>query len=190
MGGQEPTAKIAFGYIPIQNGFGSYVFLLDMRAYEGTSRNYRDATSQLTENGVQYSIENLGDIEAERPWVEAAEGPGIGESFVIEGCGSGNMHLLIMNGFLSAAKPYLYFQNGRVKTIKVEGLTSGIAGVCEVLDTPHPQTVDVSFIQMDEPLRITILDVYPGTKYQDTCLHYLITWDGEVIPFEDSANQN
>ncbi len=60
MGGQEPAAKIAFGYIPIQNGFGSYVFLLDMRAYEGTSRNYRDATSQLTENGCQGRFQFAG----------------------------------------------------------------------------------------------------------------------------------
>ena len=91
-----------------------------------------------------------------------------------------------MNGYISYEKPYLYKQNNRIKKIKVKGIKSGKEKILDVLDTPHLQTVDISFITKAEDIRVEIADVYKGTKYDDTCLHYCITYDDEVIPYENS----
>ena len=93
---------------------------------------------------------------------------------------------MIMNGYISYDKPYLYKQNGRVKKIKVTGVKSRKSKILDILDTPHPQTVDISFLVASEDVRIEIADIYKGSKYEDTCLHYCITYDDEVIPYENS----
>ena len=150
---------------------------------ESTARGYKDASSTLVEGKTVYAIDNLCKT--------AAAGYGIGESFVIEN--SWNKYypyLLIMNGYISYKKPYLYKQNGRIKEIKVTGLKSGNEQIVTVLDTPHPQTVDISFIKEAEDIKITIVSVYEGTKYEDTCINYLVTFQDEVIPYENSIGEN
>ena len=64
-------------------------------------------------------------------------------------------------------------------------MQSGISKVLSILDTPHPQTVDISFIP-EQDIKIEIVEVYEGTKYEDTCIHFMITWDKEVIPYKDT----
>ncbi len=151
-------------------------------------RKYKDCSSFLTERNKEYSVANLDNLAVDTPWVEGAPGYGIGEGFTIENSwGRIYTTLLIMNGYISYEKPYLYKQNGRVKKIKVKGLKSGKEKVLDVLDTPHPQTVDISFITEPEDIRVTIEDVYPGTKYEDTCIHYMITYFEQVTPYEDSV---
>lgn len=179
--------KVAIGFVLPEDKRGSHVFLLDIPNYEGTGRVYSDATSELIENGIIYKVGNLDNLESDTPWVEGEKGDGIGESFVIKATSKKVYpYLLIINGFISASRPQLYSQNGRIKKIKVEGLTSGKIGICSVLDTPHPQTVDISIIPNAEDVKITILEVYPGTKYRDTAIHYLITWDEAIIPYESN----
>ena len=148
---------------------------------------YKDCTSFLTEGNRKYTVDNLDNYSESTPWVEGAPGYGIGESFVIENTWHEKLsYLLIMNGYISYDKPYLYKQNGRIKQIKVTGVESGKEKILNVLDTPHPQTVDISFITEPEDIKITIFDVYKGTKYEDTCINYMITWREEIIPYEDS----
>ena len=69
------------------------------------------------------------------------------------------------------------------------GVKSGRSEILEVLDTPHPQTVDISFITEAEDIRVEIADVYSGTKYQDTCLNFCITWNSTIEPVLDCYNQ-
>ncbi len=148
---------------------------------------YKDCTSFLTEGNRKYTVDDLDNYSESTPWVEGAPGYGIGESFVIENTWHEKLsYLLIMNGYISYDKPYLYKQNGRIKQIKVTGVESGKEKILNVLDTPHPQTVDISFITEPEDIKITIFDVYKGTKYEDTCINYMITWREEIIPYEDS----
>ena len=153
-------------------------------------RVYKDASSYLIEKTKSYPVENLNKIAADTPWVENAPGYGIGESFVIENSwGKVYTTLLIMNGYISYEKPYLYKQNGRIKQIKVTGVKSGNSRFIDVLDTPHPQTVDISFITEAEDIKVEIADVYEGTKYEDTCIHYMITYTNEVIPYENEIGE-
>ena len=155
--------------------------------YDQKIRKYKDCSSFLTEKNKEYPVSNLDNLAVDTPWVEGVPGYGIGEGFTIENSwGKLYTTLLIMNGYISYEKPYLYKQNGRIKKIKVKGLKSGKEKILDVLDTPHPQTVDISFITEPEDIRVTIEDVYPGTKYEDTCIHYMIMYFDEVIPYENS----
>ena len=155
--------------------------------YDQKIRKYKDCSSFLTEKNKEYPVSNLDNLAVDTPWVEGVPGYGIGEGFTIENSwGKLYTTLLIMNGYISYEKPYLYKQNGRIKKIKVKGLKSGKEKILDVLDTPHPQTVDISFITEPEDIRVTIEDVYLGTKYEDTCIHYMIMYFDEVIPYENS----
>lgn len=177
--------KYAMGYVPIKDEHNSNIIIQDIRNYEATPRKYKDASSTLVEPGFDFSINNLNNFESGKAWVEGVDGYGIGESFVIEHFNYKYDYLFIINGFISVDNPGLYKKNSRIKTIKVEGVQSNQSVICEVLDTPHPQTVDISKISNIEDLKITILDVYKGEKYQDTAIHYLITWDKEIVPYSD-----
>lgn len=150
---------------------------------------YKDCSSFLKEKNTEYKVTNLDTLAVDTPWVESAEGDGIGEGFtLVNSWGDIYSTLLLMNGYISYEKPYLYKQNNRIKKIKVTGVKSGKSAILDVLDTPHPQTVDISFITEAEDIRVEIADVYKGTKYDDTCLHYCITYNDEVIPYENNIN--
>ncbi|MDD5930378.1 MAG: hypothetical protein PUC37_11305 [Spirochaetales bacterium] len=158
-------------------------------------REYYNCSSYLVERKREYKVENLCNSKVGTPWVEGVPGDGIGEGFTINNSDIDVNHpyenttpyLLIMNGYISYDKPYLYKQNNRIKKIKVTGVKSGKSKILDVLDTPHPQTVDISFITEPEDIRVEIADVYKGTKYDDTCINFCITYKDKVIPYEDSV---
>lgn len=146
---------------------------------------FKDATSCLVENDKEYSLKNLHDRRLETPWIEGVPGDGIGEGFtIVNNHGDITPTLLLINGYISYDKPYLYEQNNRIKKIKVRGLKSGKEKILDVIDTPHPQTVDISFITEIEDIRVEIAEVYKGTKYDDTCLQYCSTFLETVIPYK------
>ena len=150
---------------------------------------YKDCSSFLKEREKEYPVTNLSIKAVDSPWIEAVPGDGIGEGFtLVNSWGYVYSYILLMNGYISYEKPYLYKQNGRVKKLKVTGLKSGKSKILDILDTPHPQTVDISFITEPEDIRVEIADVYKGTKYDDTCIHYMITYEAEVIPYENSID--
>ena len=160
--------------------------------FDCVGRVYKDCSSYLVEGKKEYKVEELSNCNVDTPWVEGVKGDGIGEGFTIDkitisGKKNPFPYLLIMNGYISYEKPYLYKQNNRIKKIKVTGLSSGKSKVLDVLDTPHPQTVDISFITEKEDIRVEIADVYKGSKYDDTCLNFCVTYPVKVIPYEDSV---
>ena len=175
------NSLIIFG---VTDGFDDnpHCFLDDF--WQGTT-TYTNCSSYLTEKDKAYTVENLSKSIMDTPWVEGVPGNGIGEGFTIERAYTD--YLLIVNGYISYKKPYLYKQNGRIKKLKVTGLTSGEERILEVLDTPHPQTIDISFITKNEDIRVEIAEVYEGTKYDDTCIHLCKLYPYEVIPYEDSV---
>ena len=175
------NSLIIFG---VTDGFDDnpHCFLDDF--WQGTT-TYTNCSSYLTEKDKAYSVDNLSRSIMDTPWVEGVPGNGIGEGFTIERAYTD--YLLIVNGYISYKKPYLYKQNGRIKKLKVTGLTSGEERILEVLDTPHPQTIDISFITKNEDIRVEIAEVYEGTKYDDTCIHLCKLYPYEVIPYEDSV---
>ncbi len=183
------TRDLGIQAAAITQGVNSSYMIIEPRWLELSGRTYKEESSHLVEKGgKEYPVTNLCDMDSETPWVEGVPGNGIGESFVLENTwGTVYKTLLIMNGFISYERPFLYKQNGRIKKIRVTGTRSGNEKVLDVLDTPHPQSVDISFITEPEDVRITIEEVYPGTKYDDTCIHFMINSLVEAVPYELSV---
>lgn len=190
--GENEDAIIGLGMLPASKGKKASDFFTRFPS-GGTGEypcfNYENVSSYLIEETKEgkreYKIENLSIMEQDTPWVEGADGWGIGETFTISTKNrSFYKYILLMNGYISASNPKLYDENGRIKKIMVEGVTSGTKKEFTVKDTPHPQTVDISFLPEQEDVKITILDVYKGTKYEDTAIHFIILWRTEVIPYE------
>ena len=151
---------------------------------QNKSYQYVNQSSFLVEGVTKYSVENLAILNSNTPWVEGVDGYGIGEGFTVDFKLKTDKYLLIINGYISFQKPYLYEQNARIKKIKITGLQSNKTAVLDVLDTPHPQSVDISFLNDTEGFSVEIVEVFPGTKYEDTCIHYLVPYDSLVIPYE------
>lgn len=167
----------------------SYPFIWPMDYFE-ISPKYIDCTSYLTEKTHKYVVDNLSNCMVDTPWVEAVEGEGIGEGFtILNERNRAYPYLLLMNGYISYKKPYLYKQNNRIKKLKITGIQSGKSKILDVLDTPHPQTIALSFLPKAEDIHVEIADVYKGTKYDDTCLHFCVPYGNKVIPYENSIGE-
>lgn len=156
--------------------------------FDNLRSSFWDCSSFLKEKNTKYPVENLQNLCPDTPWVEAVPGYGIGEGFSVKR--NNEPFLLLINGYISYEKPYLYEQNGRIKKLRIKGLKTGKEIIVDVLDTPHPQTVDINELNENEDIRITIEDIYPGSKYEDTCLHYLLVWDEEIIPYENNFSES
>lgn len=148
-------------------------------SFESMDR-YKDCTSYLTEGTKEYKMATLSEITIDLPWVEGVPGNGEGEGFTIVGHDS---YLLLLNGFISVDKPYLYEQNSRVKELKITGSKSQKSKIISFIDTPNPQTADISFLEDGDDTIVRIESVYPGSKYQDTCITLCKLYKNKVIPY-------
>lgn len=129
------------------------------------------ASSELTENGKTYSANNVSSLDSGMPWVEGVKGPGIGESLKIY---IGERSLIFSIGYVDVKNSALYKENSRPKKIKITTPTQEL--FFDLKDTPNPQEVLIN-----EPnafkgyeVKITIMEVYSGTKYDDTCINFIL----------------
>lgn len=125
------------------------------------------ATSELKECLKVYKAQNMSHVDSDEPWVEGKNGYGVGEKIFLPF----GKNITIYSGYISAKKPWLWKQNSRPKTLLICSKKSGLCKQVELKDTPMPQT-----ISLDKPyddIEITILEVYKGTKYDDTCIHLI-----------------
>jgi hypothetical protein len=154
------------------------------------------ASKSLKENDIDYSPTpgRLG-LHINRAW--AVRG-GVGESIYGEarwdtGYG-GNVDdqlLYISSGYVSYTKPSLYHENSRPKKIRISDISNKSKFQDFVLlDTPNFQIIDVSNFtrepsyntqdyQHHVKIKIEILEVYPGIKYNDMCVNSIIFFKGD-----------
>jgi hypothetical protein len=154
------------------------------------------ASRSLIENGINYSPTpgRLG-LHINRAW--AVRG-GVGESLYGEarwdtGYG-GNVDdqlLYISSGYVSYSKPHLYHENSRPQKIRIYDINNRAKFQDFILlDTPNFQIVDVSNFtrepsydtrdyQHHVKIRIEILEIYPGTTYNDMCVNSIIFFKGD-----------
>lgn len=158
-----------------------------------------EVSSELKGN---YSKMNLLDNDFNSAWVEGASGSGAGEKITIQL----NDYLLgaicLVNGYAKNAEAYT--ANNRVKRVKVErevvdlqdlNTTSIEVEELEIQDLPFANIHLDNFYslvtiignygdgyQKVRSITITILEVYPGTKYDDTCITelYLLGYHEEI----------
>jgi hypothetical protein len=130
------------------------------------------ASSYLQEDSFLYSPNNLSVyFKTDHPWAEGVDGHGINEKIYFEKglLIDGSIHISI--GYVSFDKPYLYNQNSRPKKIKLS-VENKFSIIVDLKDTPHYQEIKLpSDITLDDILILEILDVYPGTRYKDTCIN-------------------
>jgi hypothetical protein len=125
--------------------------------------------NQFQEN---YHPNYIGDDDPKTAWVEGAKGTGVGEWIRIKVTamdGASKARLSIRNGYQKSDK--LFRANGRPAKILVTLLPSKTAKEVTLADKEGTQDVVV-----EQPagaldtIEIKIVSVYPGTKYEDTCI--------------------
>lgn len=130
------------------------------------------ATSELVEQSTVYAATNLQNLNLNKPWVEGVSGNGEGEKINFS-CNASTIYFL--SGYVSFSKPYLYEQNSRPKKIKLFLIKNNKKEelIFDLKDTPNPQELSLGEYYKG-PIELEIMEVYEGTKYQDTCINGLI----------------
>lgn len=130
------------------------------------------ATSELKEGAITYSAGNLASFDLKTPWVEGTPGNGEGEAVFFR---LSDKYLFLFSGYISYDKPYLYEQNSRPKKIRITLVDdpSRPEFIFNLEDTPNPQKLEFPE-RMYGNARLEILEVYPGSKYEDTCIHAIL----------------
>lgn len=141
------------------------------------------ASSSLADQGAySYQPGNCHDLSYKTPWIEGAEGYGIGESitysFLAENPRITN--IIITNGFV--LNEDTWFENSRVKTLKVY-LNDKEFAILHLKDTKNDQAFKFDPIGIADredrdkltelpnwTLRFEIVDVYKGNLYSDTAI--------------------
>jgi len=160
------------------------------------------ATSELREGDILYSAKNILDDCFLMPWAEGKAGSGIGEKISFSVIPSKSVihkvypplfrgalvyselvkddtirykSIIMSNGFVDYNRPYLYEQNNRVKKIRVSRGNPGDYVDFEVKDTPQMQYFYFGdkLKAENNTLEIEILEVYKGSKYDDTCINFI-----------------
>ncbi len=114
-----------------------------------------------------YGPRNLADDDPRTAWCEGAQGNGIGESLTIRiDDGPPFRRLILKNGY--GKSPRVYENNGRIRTVAITSDT-GLQTTVDLADQN-----DERLVYLPGPaqrwVRLTILDVYPGKRFADTCL--------------------
>lgn len=105
------------------------------------------------------------------PWVEGKEDYGIGETITVE-LKENVYGFKVLNGYVDLENTTFYKENSRVKIFKVEDLENGESKTLSLKDVV--QFTDFLFEKPTSKFRLTILDVYKGSKYKDTCVSGLV----------------
>ena len=181
-----------------EEGWGQVIF------YDAGIKNIK-ASSYLSENSkngfIEYVPQNLlerlyymtGD-DYDRvtydtvtpPWVEGKEDYGIGEYLDIEFKWPSD-ELQILNGFVDFTRMDLYEKNSRVKTVLIESENPKFSKEYKLEDFAKYSLINLP--QKTDKIRMTIKDVYPGTKYKDTCLSSILVTNPNVPSYEEMSTK-
>lgn len=133
------------------------------------------------QSGNRYDARSISDDDIRTAWCEGVSGHGEGEIIAFEWDNAAPLQSLwISNGY--AKSDASFTRNGRVKDLTIAVWRRGAAesdytvfqhrlddhGVEQVIDMPYPN------VQLDRVL-IRIDSVYPGSKWQDTCINEIWT---------------
>ncbi len=120
------------------------------------------------------------------PWVEGEEGPGIGVTLDIT-FEEPSDHMLVLNGFVDPERRHLFRMNNRVRTAMIRSTDPETRFEFEYT---FEDVVELSYINFPTPTRsvqLEILDVYPGSRWDDTAISAIIrnhTWERPIERLE------
>lgn len=124
-------------------------------------------------SGNYYNPQNVLDGRSNTAWTEGVDGYGIGQSISFYADSSqGVCGIKILNGYCKSEE--LYYKNSRVKKLKLS-FSNGHTYAYELPDVFDKYTV----INLNTPeyctsVTLTILDIYAGTAYDDTCISEIL----------------
>jgi len=184
----KPVIKSKFTYFELENGENFLALMNEdllvlYDAYDNHPKYYATsfnpefssflsesdvtASSYLTEGSKRYVPGNLSNLNLTEPWVESVKGNGEKETISVYAIGK---ILYFFNGYVSYTKPELYESNSRIKKIKIKSEKNNFEDIIVLLDdTPNPQKIELP--KRSEKIIIEILEVYPGSKFEDTCIN-------------------
>lgn len=166
----EPTDTTGYGDLTVYND----LYGCSCSWYCGGSVKSVTASSHLPRIGrFSYEAENAHDFNHETVW--ATKGKGIGESltYTFEGSCPRITKVKILNGHVKNER--IWRANSRVKRMRMYFDGKPIATL-SLQDSRSLQTFNVGTLgyhdstKPDWTLRFEILDVYPGTRYDDTVI--------------------
>lgn len=139
------------------------------------SFNYISSTSELppatnNDGTFYYNASNVTDGNLSTCWAEGTSDAGINESILMSSDKKQHVsEITITNGYYKDEE--LFYKNNRVKNCKFE-FSDGTSHEVTLLGEYSEQS---NLIAFDPPvdteyIKITILSVYPGNKYNDTCI--------------------
>ena len=133
------------------------------------------ASSYLSSQGSSsYRASNINDCNHETAWVEGVKGYGIGEWIEFQDISADGTitGINILNGYVKSNKAWS--ENTRVKNLKVYYNDRPLC-ILELQNSRSLQYFGIDdllegYTSHISKLRFEILEVYPGTKYQDTVI--------------------
>jgi hypothetical protein len=152
------------------------VYLASSLRYTLSSDFDVQASSELQENDIKYSAANCLNENELMPWTEASPGNGIGEyiTFIPQHeIIFSNIPIVISNGFIDYNRNYLYEYNNRIKKIRIHNVDQNEYLDFNIEDTPNYQEIWVSFNNKISKIKVEILEVYQGERYNDLCINLL-----------------
>ena len=124
------------------------------------------------QSGNSYGPENLADGDTRTAWCEGVKGQGIGETITLRISRSASFsRLLIGNGYGKSQKSYE--SNSRPRLVEITTDRTAPTTV-ELFDQNGILPVPLMASEPYAWVRVKILSVYPGTKYADTCMDFIV----------------
>lgn len=132
------------------------------------------ASSILDPNKPNYIPKNIADQNTATAWVEGKEDDGVGEWIKFESPSVQEIYKVdIYNGY---QKSYELFQaNSRLKAVKIE-FSDGTSLIKTFKDDLGKTSIMLGKPVRTTSIKFTILDIYKGKKYSDTCISEISTY--------------
>ncbi len=137
---------------------------------------YANASSVLESSQYgDYIASNVIDNNKATAWVEGVDGDGIGEYVTLFADVNAPVNgIKILNGYNKNAD--IFAKNNRAARVRIT-LSTGDIYETQLVDSYNTYTiVDFGGPKAIEGMKIEILSVYPGSKYQDTCISEIIAY--------------
>ncbi|MCB1491422.1 MAG: hypothetical protein KDJ77_06435 [Rhodobiaceae bacterium] len=163
-------------------------------AYLGATENFNEiaycVSSVLPSSGSNtYGPENLFDGSAATAWCEGARGSGAGQTISLRIDNGGPFRrIFIENGYQKNRD--IFERNARPRTIEVTTDT-GLKFRHVLEDSDGENMFDLPEPGEYRAVDIRVLDVYPGSRYEDMCIStLLVDFDYEkYLEYEGKAGQ-
>jgi len=137
---------------------------------------------EYDESRMRYPFYSYVDAElnfnnASLFWAEGEKGPGIGGTIEVEFNREAD-HVMVLNGAVDIARLNLYKDNNRLKRVRVDGGAFSIEYAFEDFVWFHK----IAFPTAVDRITITVLEVYPGRKWDDTCVSAIFLKQAPLRP--------